>query len=131
MTKTEARGYMWCSPGPYLRKSMLRVLAKEVSDHYLPEVFFDKLFTQADGNSTRSADEEKVLAMSLGIRMKDEEDSKVSRQGDKDEDEDEDSDDEDEEDDKAEDNDKDEEEDDDEEENDDKDDDDDEEENED
>ncbi len=60
--KYDARGHMWCTLGPYLRKSMLRVLGEEVSGHYLPEAFYEKLFTQAEGNPTRSADEEKVLS---------------------------------------------------------------------
>lgn len=84
----DAREYMWvCTPGPYVRKSMLRALAGEVSDHYLPEAFYEKLFTQAVGNPTRSADEEKVLAISLGLKIKDEEDSRMSDRGDDEEDE--------------------------------------------
>lgn len=48
---------------------MLRVLAREVSDHYLPEAFYEKLFTKAEDNPTRSVDEEKILAMSLGLGL--------------------------------------------------------------
>lgn len=48
---------------------MLRVLVREVSDHFLPEEFYEKLFTQSKDKSTRSDEEEKVLAISLGLRM--------------------------------------------------------------
>lgn len=75
--KSEARGYMWCTPGPYLRKSMLRVLASEVSDNFLPEAFYtDNTFTRATDNPARSSEEERVLAMSLGMRINDEERSR-------------------------------------------------------
>jgi hypothetical protein len=39
-SQIEAHGYMWATPGRYLRQSMLQVLARQVSDHYLPEVFW-------------------------------------------------------------------------------------------
>jgi len=38
--RVEAHGYMWPTPGSYLRRPMLQVLARQVSDNYLPEVFW-------------------------------------------------------------------------------------------
>lgn len=70
--KTDARGYTWCTPGAYVRRSMLRLLAGEVSDHYLPEACYENSFTQSKNTPIRSDDEKKVLAMSLGLRMKEE-----------------------------------------------------------
>lgn len=72
--------------------SMLKVLAGEVSDYYLPEAFFEKLFTQVEGNPTRSADEEKLLAMSLGLKIRDEEIIPAGETDSSDDDEDEDDD---------------------------------------
>lgn len=66
-------GHTWCLPGPYLRKSMLRAFVREVTDSELPEAFFENSFTESKGAPARSDDEEKVLAMSLGLRMKEEE----------------------------------------------------------
>ena len=65
-------GTMWCSPGPYLRKSMLKSLARQVSDYWLPEALYSKTtFDDADEEPNRSADQEKVLAMSLGLKLED------------------------------------------------------------
>lgn len=33
---------MWCTPGPYLRRSMLKLLSKECGDNFLPEVFYEE-----------------------------------------------------------------------------------------
>ncbi|KAL1968104.1 hypothetical protein VTN77DRAFT_2234 [Rasamsonia byssochlamydoides] len=68
----EAQGKMWATPGPYLRKSMLTMLARKISDRYSPEVFWEKTFTEADGCPTRSSEEEETLALSLAVRMKEE-----------------------------------------------------------
>lgn len=35
-----AKGKMWCTPGPYLRRSMVQLLARECGDQFLPEVFY-------------------------------------------------------------------------------------------
>lgn len=69
--KNEAKGCMWCTPGAYLRRPMLRILANEVSDHFLPEAYYtDKTFISATDSPPRSAEEERVLAMSLGLRLR-------------------------------------------------------------
>jgi hypothetical protein len=62
----EAKGFMWCTPGKYLRKSMLQVLAKEVSHHYLPVSFYHQ---QAFPEKDRPADEEEFMAMSLKTKV--------------------------------------------------------------
>jgi len=62
----EAKGFMWYTPGQYLRKSMLQVLAKGVSDHYLPEAFYhQQTFPEKD----RLAGEEEFMAMSLKSKV--------------------------------------------------------------
>lgn len=52
-------------------KSILRILGGDSSNRYVPEAFCEKNFTET-GNLNYSADEEKVLAMSLGLKMRDE-----------------------------------------------------------
>lgn len=64
-------GAMWASPGPYLRKSMLRVLARQISQHFLPEALLaDTTFEHAEGCTTRPAHDEKTLGLSLAVRVK-------------------------------------------------------------
>jgi len=65
----EAHGYMWPTPGPYLRRSMLQVLARQVSDRYLPEVFWKANDGPADMTPERTAEEEEDLALSLMIKI--------------------------------------------------------------
>lgn len=76
----EAHGSMWCSPGPYVEASMLKVLAKQVSDRFLPEALYDNMtFRGVEGvkEIERSVKSEvEVSAMSLGVRIKDERDSR-------------------------------------------------------
>ena len=48
---------------------MLRIMAGEVSDHYLRKASYDKLFIESRDTPTRSDDEEKVVVISLGVRM--------------------------------------------------------------
>ncbi|MCJ1464996.1 hypothetical protein MMC07_003611 [Pseudocyphellaria aurata] len=68
-----SQGTMWCTPGPYLRRSMLTSLARQVSDHFLPEALYkDNTFDHADGGPNKTPDQEKVLAMSLGLKLEDE-----------------------------------------------------------
>jgi len=61
---------MWATPGPYLRKSMLTMLARKISDHFLPEVFWKNTFEVSDGAPSRSKGEEETLALSLAVRIK-------------------------------------------------------------
>ena len=74
-SKAESKNAMWATPGPYLRKSMLLALARQVSHQYLPEVFIEqRTFDEVPGSSPRSADEEKTLGMSLGLLVKEHQD---------------------------------------------------------
>ena len=67
----EAKGNLWASPEPYLRQSLLVTLARKISDLYLPENFYESAtFLEADGCERRSDAEEQDLAMSLAVRMK-------------------------------------------------------------
>ena len=60
-----AKGKMWCTPGPYLRRSMVQLLARECGDQFLPEVFYEQTFEdQALGR-----DEEKGMARDMRDRM--------------------------------------------------------------
>ncbi|KIN00030.1 hypothetical protein OIDMADRAFT_55918 [Oidiodendron maius Zn] len=69
--RVDARGYLWATPGPYLRKSMLLTLARRISDTFLPEAFYDSTFTIADGSPQRSPEDEDDLAMGLDYKMRD------------------------------------------------------------
>jgi hypothetical protein len=76
----EIRGTLWASPGKYLRKSLLRVLAKEVSDTVLPESLTEQTtFEEVVRNSPRSPEEEETLGQSLAIRLQDEAQESQSR----------------------------------------------------
>lgn len=67
------QGTMWCIPGPYLRRSMLKSFARQVSDHYLPpNQYLGATFEDAVEEPNRSPDHEKVLAMSLGLKVEEE-----------------------------------------------------------
>ena len=73
----EALGSMWCSPGPYVEASMLKVLAKQVSDCFLPQALYDNMTFRAAEETEHSVKSEvKVSAMSLGVRIKDERDNR-------------------------------------------------------
>jgi hypothetical protein len=68
-----AKGTMWASPGPYVRKSMLVTLAKKVGDHMFPEAFYDQTtFSEVDGCASRSKAEEDDLALSMALQLKNE-----------------------------------------------------------
>ncbi|RFU27637.1 hypothetical protein B7463_g8718, partial [Scytalidium lignicola] len=67
----KARGYLWVTPGPYLRKSMLLSLARRTSDQFLPEVFYESTFNAADGYPERSPKDEVDLAMVFDHKMED------------------------------------------------------------
>jgi hypothetical protein len=71
LDRIEARSYIWATPGPYLRKSMLISLARRISDHFLPEAFYEGTFTRADGCPERSPEEEDDLAMAFDHKMQD------------------------------------------------------------
>lgn len=71
--KRAHKGSMWCTPGPYLRKSMLASLAKQVSDGWLPEaIYTGATFSDAAEEPNRPPDNEEVLAMSLGLKLEEE-----------------------------------------------------------
>ncbi|KAG0645443.1 hypothetical protein D0Z07_8664 [Hyphodiscus hymeniophilus] len=71
LSRVEARGCIWATPGPYLRKSMLLTLARRISDQFLPEVFYDSTFTIADGCPQRSPEDEEDLAMGFDHKLQD------------------------------------------------------------
>ena len=75
----EANGRMWATPGPYLRQSMLISLARKVSDHFLPEVFYEQTTfeeVEADESVTRPQ-EEAGMVLSLAHRLKEEKEAVV------------------------------------------------------
>ncbi|KAI9778993.1 MAG: hypothetical protein M1839_007805 [Geoglossum umbratile] len=56
-------GKMWPTPGPYLRKSMLKALSSAIRDYEPPaELFGSGVF---DGTDGRSLQEEKLVAPEL------------------------------------------------------------------
>jgi hypothetical protein len=64
--KIAAGSKMWLTPGPYLRRSMLRLLAKECGAQYLPEEFYMK---QTFDEDKISANEETGMARDLRDKM--------------------------------------------------------------
>ena len=51
------RGYIWATPGAYLRRSMLLSLAKGSEDHFLPEAFYlQNTFEDGETSSGKVAD---------------------------------------------------------------------------
>ena len=87
LNRVEARGYLWATPGPYLRKSMLQTLARRISDQFLPEVFYDSTFTVADSCPQRSLEDEEDLAMGFEHKLQDALDEKGAERGDSDDEE--------------------------------------------
>lgn len=82
----------WCLHGPYVRKSMLQLLARQISDFDLPEAMtadFDLPeamyagFTFTDPrrspSPSRSSDEEYIMAMALGLKVADARDAVAKR----------------------------------------------------
>lgn len=57
---------------------MLKVLAKQVSDCFLPEALYNNMTFRGVDDTERSVkpEEEEVSAMSLGVRIKDERDDR-------------------------------------------------------
>ena len=81
MGDVEAKGRMWATPGPYLRRSMLITLVRNVSDHFLPEDFYEHTTfdeVEADESVTRPQEEAGML-LSLANRMKEEKEAVVHR----------------------------------------------------
>ena len=78
----EAHGTMWCSPGPYVDISMLKVLAKQVSDCFLPEALYENMTFRSGEETEHSVKSEvEVSAMSLGVRIKDDRDKREANLG--------------------------------------------------
>ena len=87
---------MWATPGPYLRQSMLVSLARKVSDHFLPENFYEhNTFkeVEADESVTRPQ-EEAGMVLSLAYRLDEEKQAAVEKANDSDDSESDDDDDE-------------------------------------
>lgn len=61
-----AKGKMWCTPGPYLRRSMVQLLAKECGDKFLPEVFYEE---QTFEDQALGGDKEKGMAREMRDKM--------------------------------------------------------------
>jgi hypothetical protein len=70
INRVQAKGYVWATPGPYLRKSMLLCLGRRISDNFLPEAFYESTFTEADGCPQRSLEDEEDLAMAFDHKIK-------------------------------------------------------------
>ncbi|KFY68859.1 hypothetical protein V496_00742 [Pseudogymnoascus sp. VKM F-4515 (FW-2607)] len=72
MARSDAKGYIWATPGPYLRQSMLITLARKVSDTFLPEAWYSgSTFDEADGCPSRDAEAEEDLAMGFNLKIQD------------------------------------------------------------
>lgn len=72
MERSDAKGYIWATPGPYLRQSMLITLARKVSDTFLPEAWYSgSTFDEADGCPSRDAEAEEDLAMGFNLKIQD------------------------------------------------------------
>ncbi|OAL64540.1 hypothetical protein A7C99_3974 [Trichophyton rubrum] len=67
--EVETRKCMWATPGKYLRRSMLINLARRVSDHYLPEVFYKSTTFDGDNSTTNVDETEDTLAINLANSM--------------------------------------------------------------
>ncbi|WEW59460.1 hypothetical protein PRK78_004934 [Emydomyces testavorans] len=69
LQKIESVGAIWATPGPYLRQSMLKLLAQNIGDIYLPEVFYkNTTFVDSSDRPAVSQAEEELLAKSLEFR---------------------------------------------------------------
>jgi len=67
-----SKGRIWATPGAYLRKKMLLSLARRVSDHFLPEAFYEKItFDDSADSPTLPKDQEQALEISLQEKMED------------------------------------------------------------
>jgi hypothetical protein len=55
-------GKIWATPGPYLRRSMLKALADVIGDCEPPEEVFDGVF---DGKGVKPPEEEKLIAQEI------------------------------------------------------------------
>lgn len=86
---------MWCSPGPYLRNSFLKVLARQVSDFFLPEALYaGATFDKEAEDSTRATSQEELLTMSLNLKLEAAREAATKRSREADESDDDDSEDE-------------------------------------
>lgn len=61
-----AKGKMWCTPGPYLRRSMLKLLSIECGDFYLPEIFYKE---QTFDELGQDGEKEKSMAKDMRDRL--------------------------------------------------------------
>ena len=65
----KCNGKMWATPGPYLRQSMLKNLARQVSGHFMPEEFYkEQTFSNKDD---LPAEEEERMVTSLKVKIVD------------------------------------------------------------
>jgi hypothetical protein len=65
----EAKGYLWATPGPYIRKGMLEMLAKIGGDVWMPEAYEQMVrktsFTHVEGSPAKPAEVEKDYSRKL------------------------------------------------------------------
>jgi hypothetical protein len=66
----KTKEYMWALPGPYLRKSLLRSLARRVSDHYLPEALYQKTtFSVLPYAKSKGEQDEQIYTTTLSNKI--------------------------------------------------------------
>lgn len=71
--QTGPRGYIWATPGPYLRKGMLAAMGKVAGDMYMPEAWEMELekstFIDADGSPAVDEQTERNMSRKLSMKM--------------------------------------------------------------
>ncbi len=66
--KADTKGVMWATPGPYLRESMLRILARQVGHHFFPDALVtNTTFKDAPESPARPPKEEDVMGLALDV----------------------------------------------------------------
>jgi hypothetical protein len=65
----KAKGYLWATPGPYVRKGMLEMLAKIGGDVWMPEAYEQMVrktsFTHTEGSPAKPTEVEKKYSRKL------------------------------------------------------------------
>ncbi|KAI9789413.1 MAG: hypothetical protein M1816_006073 [Peltula sp. TS41687] len=70
--KADTKGHMWPTPGPYLRESMLKMLASKVSHQFLPKELVETTTFKSHPGSPKQDDEEtlgEALSLSMSVRL--------------------------------------------------------------
>lgn len=70
--RLECKGHLWATPGPYLRRSMLEILARNAADFKLPEIFWqtipDMTFEDSDSSPAMSSADEETHGVAMANR---------------------------------------------------------------